>query len=514
MTERSLHTVRNFIWSSLTQGFSIIMGFLVRSLIIRKLGTEYLGLNSLFISVVGSLNIAELGFDSVFLFCLYEPMAEKDYSKINAIISVYRKIYFFIGLFVLFAGIVLSFFLKNIINSDVPDGINIYVIYLLYLLQSVIGYFFFSYRRCLLFASQNNEILDRIGLIQYIFLYFVQIISLCIFKNYYCFTAILPVTQLLSCICVYISTKKMFPQIRCEGKLEKDFIKDFLKRVFASFFIKIRTASRCYIDTIVITHFMGLLITAKYNVYLTVYSVPSILLMIIINCVKNSIGNYCTQKSLEKCEYVISVFLFWITYFSILFSICYFCLIQDFIELWVGKEMELSFSTQLAFSLLCFSTGISYSVETIKELLGLQWYNRYTPLIEMITNVILDVLLIKIFGACGVVIATAFCICFITFSSDSYVVFKFYLQKNVFLFYLKIFFCFIVGCFVGYLTYNLCLCFHFKLLLLTFIVKSIVCCLFSNIILVAIFYKTKTGKKSICEIKCLFNNGGKYQINI
>ena len=52
--------------------------FIIRTILIKSLGADYLGLNSLFTSILTVLNLAELGFSSAVVFNMYKPIAEND----------------------------------------------------------------------------------------------------------------------------------------------------------------------------------------------------------------------------------------------------------------------------------------------------------------------------------------------------------------------------------------------------------------------------------------------------
>ena len=62
--KRTRNAVRNVIFGGLLKGYQILVPFIMRTLLIRYLGMEYLGLNSLFTSILQILNLAELGVGS------------------------------------------------------------------------------------------------------------------------------------------------------------------------------------------------------------------------------------------------------------------------------------------------------------------------------------------------------------------------------------------------------------------------------------------------------------------
>lgn len=58
--------------------------------------------------------------------------------------NVYRKIYLVVGSIILLAGLIITPFLTSLIKGIYPKDINIYVLYLIYLFNTVIGYYLFG----------------------------------------------------------------------------------------------------------------------------------------------------------------------------------------------------------------------------------------------------------------------------------------------------------------------------------------------------------------------------------
>lgn len=110
---RTENTVRNIIFGFINKVLIMVFPFFIRTIIIQKLGSEYLGLNSLFTSILQVLNLTELGFSSAIVFSMYKPLAEKDTDTICALMNLYKKIYRIIGIIILIIGLLVMPFLTN-----------------------------------------------------------------------------------------------------------------------------------------------------------------------------------------------------------------------------------------------------------------------------------------------------------------------------------------------------------------------------------------------------------------
>lgn len=123
---------------------SIIFPFLIRTVMIRSLGIEYLGINNLFASILSVLSLAELGFGSALVFSMYRPIAEDNTETICALMNFYKNCYRVIGLVVLTLGLLLLPFIRCFVKSELPPDINLYAVYLLTLFTTVMTYFLYS----------------------------------------------------------------------------------------------------------------------------------------------------------------------------------------------------------------------------------------------------------------------------------------------------------------------------------------------------------------------------------
>ena len=135
-SDRINNTARNMRASTFFRLINLAFPFFINSIIIKTLGVEYLGLNMLFASILQVLSLTELGFGTAMVFSMYEPIAKGDIKKVSALLALYRKVYLIIGCIIIGIGLVCIPLLPVIIEGDVPDGINIYILFVLNLYTS------------------------------------------------------------------------------------------------------------------------------------------------------------------------------------------------------------------------------------------------------------------------------------------------------------------------------------------------------------------------------------------
>lgn len=216
---RTQNVKRNLVFNIVKYIAQIILQFVLRTAFIYTIGTEYLGLNGLFSNIFQFLNLAELGVGSAIVFAMYKPIAEKDIEKVKALQNLYKKFYLIIALVVLAIGGILTPFLNVFIKdtSEIPADINIYILFAMYLFNSVVGYLS-AHKRSLLLAYERNDLENKIKTICLFAMSIIQIVILFVLKNYYIYFAANIVFTVVECIVVHIVSNKYFPEIN--GKAE------------------------------------------------------------------------------------------------------------------------------------------------------------------------------------------------------------------------------------------------------------------------------------------------------
>ena len=87
---------------------------------------------------------------------MYEPMAENDDKKICALLNLYKKTYRIIGVIILVAGLAILPFLNYFVNGSVPNNINLQILFVIYLLNNLVGYFFICIQTGIIYCSSES----------------------------------------------------------------------------------------------------------------------------------------------------------------------------------------------------------------------------------------------------------------------------------------------------------------------------------------------------------------------
>lgn len=431
MASRRYNAVRNIVWAVINKAMVIIMPFAARTAMIYYLGVEYTGLGSLFTSVLNALSLAELGFSSAMVFSMYEPVNKGDEAKVCALLNFYRLVYAVIGLAVLVIGLVLMPLLPSLISGSVPSGIDIYVLYGIYLTNTVAGYFLFAHKVSLLTACQRGDVVSKVGLATNMGMYALQIAALVLTQNFYAYAALLPLSTLIINVSCNVLSKRLFPSIACRGRLDRESIRDIAKRVSGVFLYKLSSTTRTSFDSIVISAFLGLATLTQYQNYYMVVSSVSGMLAVVINAITASIGDGIVSKSREENYGDFKVFVFLYMSAAAVCTACLACLIQPFMCLWVGEDLALADGLSMLFVLYFYVQTMGDIVYLYRTAAGLWWQDRVRPVVESVANIALNLIFVQIWGFSGVLLATVATLVVINFGWGACILFKHYFKRGM-----------------------------------------------------------------------------------
>lgn len=405
--ERTANSKRNIIFGVLQVMFNQILPFITRTIFIYRLGVEYLGLNSLFTSILGILSLMELGFGSAIVFSMYKPVADGDTDLICAYLEYYKKIYRWIGLTILGIGLLLMPFLKLLIRDPtIPGDLNLHVCYLLYLGNSVISYLLFGYMTAIPTAYQRQDLLSKIGIGTSVLKCVVQSVILLLSINYYIYLIVMPVMTVVQNLATAYVVKKRYPIIECRGTLSQEQRAELNKQVRGLIVNNLTNVSRNSIDSLCISMFIGLTVTGMYSNYLFIMSAVLSCTVVLGHSMTPSVGNSLATESKEKNYADLRIFDF--LYMAIVgwATVSMLCLYQPFIGFWAGEGMQLEVPVAVGMSLYFYvldSGAINWAYVMGAGL----WYEcRFIMIGESIANIVLNIVLCKYMGVTGIVLAT------------------------------------------------------------------------------------------------------------
>lgn len=421
-----MNSVRNIFFGMLNRIVNILLPFCVRTVIIYVLGAQYIGLSSLFTSILQILNVTELGFSSAVIYHLYKPVANGAEDEIHALLALYKKIYFYVGMVILCTGTILLPFLRLLIKGDVPSDLNLYILYMAYVCDTALSYLLYAYKSALLYASQRYDICINIQTVGMLLQYIVQIIFLLLFKNYYIYIMIIIIGTVGRNLAIKKVVDKRYPQYKILKKIGLDEVtkRDIKYRVTGLFIQKVSKMTRNSFDTVALSMFVGLVAVAQYsNYYYIMYAICGVM-GVISESIKASVANSIisdTEANVKELFFSIQFLYTCIAGIAVSFL---FCLYQGFMFIWVGTDMMLNMNEVLLFCIYFYSMMMIEIRSMYDDAAGIWWEGRWCAVAESGTNIVLNFTLGRIFGINGVLVASVISIIIWNFFVKSKLIYK------------------------------------------------------------------------------------------
>lgn len=505
--ERTKNATRNVIYGFILKAYTLFVPFLMRTAVIYFLGIQYLGLSSLFSSVLQVLNLAELGVGSAMVFSMYKPIAEDDTVTICALMKLYKIYYRIIGVIIASLGILLTPFIPKLISGAIPDAINIYILYYLNLGATVLSYWLFAYKNSILMAHQRTDIASKVTLATTTFQYIFQIGVLWYFRNYYYYVIITLVTQVLTNIMTAIYANKLYPNYKPIGKLEKNDVKEINQRIKDLFTAKLGTVLGTSVNSIVISANLGLSVLAVFHNYYCIINAIIGFIQIIFTSIRAGIGNSLIIDNAEKNYNDFNKLVFMILWIVTVSAACFATTCQPFMQLWVGKRLLLPNYMVGLFCIMLFLMVIQNLSCAYKDAAGIWHEDRFRPLVTVVVNLILNIIFVRLWGLQGVIIAMIFSYLFIAMPWVVHNLFKFVFKRKANVYILKIVKGFFLFCIIISLCHIACTYIFISTNgLLRLIVNFVISICFSNMLLTVfnkndvVFYQVINLLKRITSI--------------
>lgn len=498
MGSRTLNSIRNTIVAIVGQLASVVLSFIVRTIFIDCLGASYLGINGLFTNILSVLSFAELGFGTAIVYALYKPLAVSDEKKVAALMNFYAKIYRFIGLFILVAGACLipnlSFFIGD--TSEIPADLPpLWAIYILYLLNSSISYFF-NYKRTLVTASQNGHI-DSLNTLTFTVLRnILQVIILMIWHAFIPYLVIQIACTFLGNVFISIKADKLFPYLRVYKKenLSKSEVHTIVKNVAAMACHKLGSVIVSGTDNILISKFVGVVATGYYSNYTLLTSTIRTFYVQLFSPITASVGNFVAEKSREESFVFFKKLLFINAYIAVFCTSCLATLINPFIETLWGAEYVFSADIVafiiLNFYLTCMRQTACIYIDTNGLFWQVKWKSVFEALINLVASIVLAGSLNM--GILGVIVGTSISTLATNFWWEPFVVFKYALKKNPMVYF---------GRYLGYsltalasIIMTLLLEFELPSGIVAFFLRCIISAIIPNLLMILIYRRTAEWK--------------------
>ena len=401
---RTWNSIRNSTVAVLLQFISLLVGFFSRKIFLDYLGTEVLGLNSTAASLLGFLNIAELGIGAAISVTLYKPIFQEDRQTIREIVALQGWLYKKIAWFIIIGSAVLMCFFPRIFSKMELPMWYAYATYAVLLFSSLLGYFV-NYKQILLSADQKEYKIQFSFRLISIFKLVAQALAVKFLSHPYVWWLALEVLFAITASyflnrVIYKDYPYLKENVKSPGELRHKF-PDVVTKVKQMFFHKIGGFVLSQTSPIIIYAYASLTLVALYGNYMILTNNLGYLLAAMFAGLGGSVGNMIAEGDRPL---ILKVFkeLFSSRFLAVMVSaICMWILADSFISVWLGSEYILDKTTLLLIIVIFFLGNMRSVVDTFINSYGL-FQDIWSPIVEAILNLGFSIGLGYFYGLHGI----------------------------------------------------------------------------------------------------------------
>lgn len=425
---------------SVSVGFKILTMIIViftRRILIDTCGNEVNGLNSLYISIIGFLSVAELGVGSAITFCMYKPIVEENYDQVSALYHLFRKIYAAIGSTVLLSGLLLTPFLKYFAKDYAQLDVNLQLTFLLMLL-SVVASYFFGAKTALINAYKDNYITNAIYFCGLILEYLLEIFVLLLTRSFAWYLMCKIISVLLQwMVTSWITEKKYRKIISNRQRVDPETRKNLVRSIKAMFMHKVGYLLVNSADSVIISMFVGVIVLGEYSNYTTVLTTLAGVLSLVFSSLTSVFGHVYMSQSKEITQKYSEMFHLLNFVIGVVSHLGYYAIIDNLVAVLFAEELIVAKSISFVITLNGFVQFMRHNTLTFRDATGAFYNDRWKPLVEGLLNIVLSVLLVKKIGVTGVIAATIVTNLLLCHIIEPYVLYRNSFETSPRKFYLK-----------------------------------------------------------------------------
>ncbi|MDD2250512.1 MAG: sugar transporter [Tissierellia bacterium] len=383
---------------------TLFLSFFSRKIFLNYLGADFMGLIGTLQSILGFLNLAELGIGIAIGYVLYKPIFQKNHLNINEIISVLGYLYRKIGQIILVLGAIIAIFIPIIFKKSGFPLDGIFFAYFSFLTSSLMSYFL-NYKQTLLSADQKNYVIMAYYQTSNIIKILLQITVSYYTQNYYCWITLELIFGITYSIILNIKIKQVYPWLSSEVKEGKKILKKYpevIQYTKQLFIHKIASFVQFQMSHILIFFFISLKTVAYYGNYTLIISKLSLLVNNIMDGTSAGVGNLIAEGDKTKIKRVFWELTSLRYYIGGLLVFALYHLIESFITLWLGKEFILDHNILVLILIQMYIAQTRGTNDMFLNGFGL-FYDIWAPCTEALITLIASVIGGYFYGLAGII---------------------------------------------------------------------------------------------------------------
>ena len=306
-SSRVNNVLKNLVLGGAARILSLLFPFITRTVFVRLLGEEYLGVGGLFSSILTLLNLSELGLSSAVVYTMYKPLSEKNDQEVASLLNFYKGIYTKIMLFILGMGLLILPFLGQIVNTELPLA-EIRIYYILYLANSAASYLY-VWKSSLIQADQKQYIVTGASTLFTMITQIMQILILLLKRDYTLYLVAALVCTLLHNFYISWRADRMYPHIAVvtPETLPVEKQRSIFGDVKAMFAYKLGGVFLNSTDNFYINSLINVKMVGRYNNYIALSTSLTAITSYVYQSIIHSVGDFNVEHSEQEKKIILEL---------------------------------------------------------------------------------------------------------------------------------------------------------------------------------------------------------------
>ena len=377
-----------------------------RRLVIDRLGSGINGLNSLYLNLIDTLALAELGVGEAVTYCMYEPATRGETQRLSALFFYFKKLYRIIAGVIFIAGLLVVPSLRRLAVGCEALGVNLSLTFLLMLLSVCITYFYGA-ETALLNAHKNNYIATAVTSGGKLLQYLLQMAVLASTGSYVGFL----VCRILSsgaqwAAARWLACRRYSAVILRRQEADTGIKRTVGRNVSAMFLHKLGAVVVNSTDGILISAFVGVTVLGKYSNYTAIMTSMTGVLGLIFSSLTSTVGHLYVQKSTGEVRRHFERFYSLNHMLGAVFFLGYYAVIDLLVALLFGRDLQLDRGVTLMLTLSYFIRFTRRAVLLFRDATGTFYHDRWKPALESVVNLVVSLVLGRQMGISGILLGT------------------------------------------------------------------------------------------------------------
>lgn len=382
----------------------VLCGFITPRIILKYYGSDINGLVTSIVQFIANFNIIEAGLGASIIYSLYKPLADKDYAKINGIVSAARRFYVRTGVIFTGAVLVLSALYPLFAKTEKLPFFSVSLLVLILGFGGALDFFTLAKYRALMTADQKTYVIS-ISIVVYKIVETIIIVLFALLGTDIVVLRLLALAAVLArSLILYLYAKRNYKYI--DYSVEPD--NSALSKRWDAMYLQVLKTVQVGAPVVLLTIFTDLKTVSVYSIYNMVIQGIRGIFDILTTSSTATFGEILYTDDQENMQNVYSTYEFiYYLIITIVYSIC-MVMIMPFIRLYTAGVEDINYYLPFI-GFLFVINGLFHNIKSPQAMLvnaaGMYRETRVQATVQAAIIFVGGLILVPWLGLLGMIIA-------------------------------------------------------------------------------------------------------------